>query len=96
MSGTVKVWDPRQKDDPVANMEPVKGENKRDCWTVAFGKLLKDLTLKHQIIKSTVLQESPDSQFRISSVHYSGNLSRRIDMVIGPGFEFSLCYLLAL
>ncbi|XP_033620322.1 WD repeat-containing protein 92 isoform X2 [Fukomys damarensis] len=35
--GTVKVWDPRQKDDPVANMEPVKGENKRDCWTVAFG-----------------------------------------------------------
>uniref|UniRef100_A0A4W2F9J3 Dynein axonemal assembly factor 10 n=2 Tax=Laurasiatheria TaxID=314145 RepID=A0A4W2F9J3_BOBOX len=35
--GTVKVWDPRQKDDPVANMEPVQGENKRDCWTVAFG-----------------------------------------------------------
>lgn len=40
MTGTVKVWDPRQKDDPVANMEPVQGENKRDCWTVAFGKLL--------------------------------------------------------
>lgn len=40
MIGTVKVWDPRQKDDPVANMEPVQGENKRDCWTVAFGKLL--------------------------------------------------------
>nr|XP_031531449.1 WD repeat-containing protein 92 [Vicugna pacos] len=35
--GTVKVWDPRQKDDPVANMEPVQGENRRDCWTVAFG-----------------------------------------------------------
>uniref|UniRef100_A0A8C2MA59 WD repeat-containing protein 92 n=1 Tax=Cricetulus griseus TaxID=10029 RepID=A0A8C2MA59_CRIGR len=34
---TVKVWDPRQKDDPVANMEPAQGENKRDCWTVAFG-----------------------------------------------------------
>ncbi|EGV99681.1 WD repeat-containing protein 92 [Cricetulus griseus] len=31
------VWDPRQKDDPVANMEPAQGENKRDCWTVAFG-----------------------------------------------------------
>lgn len=43
MAGTVKVWDPRQKDDPVANMEPVQGENKRDCWTVAFGKLLKRL-----------------------------------------------------
>ncbi|XP_045405707.1 dynein axonemal assembly factor 10 isoform X2 [Lemur catta] len=35
--GTVKVWDPRQKHDPVANMEAVQGENKRDCWTVAFG-----------------------------------------------------------
>lgn len=43
MAGTVKVWDPRQKDDPVANMEPAQGENKRDCWTVAFGKLLKRL-----------------------------------------------------
>lgn len=41
VAGTVKVWDPRQKDDPVANMEPVQGENKRDCWTVAFGKLFK-------------------------------------------------------
>ncbi|CAL8258789.1 unnamed protein product [Lota lota] len=35
--GTVKVWDPRQKDTPVANMEPGEGEAKRDCWTVAFG-----------------------------------------------------------
>ncbi|XP_053236441.1 dynein axonemal assembly factor 10 [Podarcis raffonei] len=35
--GTVKVWDPRQKDTPVANMEPAQGESKRDCWTVAFG-----------------------------------------------------------
>ncbi|NXN12242.1 WDR92 protein, partial [Indicator maculatus] len=35
--GTVKVWDPRQKDTPVANMEPAEGESKRDCWTVAFG-----------------------------------------------------------
>lgn len=39
ISGTVKVWDPRQKDTPVANMEPVEGETKRDCWTVAFGKI---------------------------------------------------------
>lgn len=45
-TGTVKVWDPRQKDDPVANMEPVQGENKRDCWTVAFGKLLKNLAFE--------------------------------------------------
>lgn len=39
ISGTVKVWDPRQKDTPVANMEPMEGETKRDCWTVAFGKI---------------------------------------------------------
>uniref|UniRef100_UPI00398F7B2B dynein axonemal assembly factor 10-like isoform X1 n=1 Tax=Pristiophorus japonicus TaxID=55135 RepID=UPI00398F7B2B len=35
--GTVKVWDSRQKDLPVANMEPALGFNRRDCWTVAFG-----------------------------------------------------------
>ncbi|XP_078097189.1 dynein axonemal assembly factor 10-like isoform X3 [Mustelus asterias] len=35
--GTVKVWDSRQKDLPVANMEPAAGINRRDCWTVAFG-----------------------------------------------------------
>lgn len=36
--GSVKVWDPRQKNDPVATMEPGEGESKRDCWTVAFGR----------------------------------------------------------
>ncbi|XP_064622862.1 dynein axonemal assembly factor 10-like [Lineus longissimus] len=35
--GSVKVWDPRQKDDPVATMAPGEGEAKRDCWAVAFG-----------------------------------------------------------
>lgn len=35
--GCVKVWDPRQKTDPVATMEPGEGETKRDCWAVAFG-----------------------------------------------------------
>ncbi|PIK45110.1 WD repeat-containing protein 92 [Apostichopus japonicus] len=35
--GSVKVWDPRQKDDPVACMKPKEGETKRDCWSVAFG-----------------------------------------------------------
>ncbi|KAJ1529917.1 hypothetical protein ONE63_006646 [Megalurothrips usitatus] len=35
--GAVKVWDPRQKDRPVAIMEPEEGENKRDCWAVGFG-----------------------------------------------------------
>ncbi|XP_034250555.1 WD repeat-containing protein 92 isoform X1 [Thrips palmi] len=35
--GSVKVWDPRQKDKPVAVMEPEEGETKRDCWAVGFG-----------------------------------------------------------
>uniref|UniRef100_A0A646QC37 Dynein axonemal assembly factor 10 n=1 Tax=Hemiscolopendra marginata TaxID=943146 RepID=A0A646QC37_9MYRI len=35
--GTVKLWDPRQRDVPVAKMEPSSEESKRDCWTVAFG-----------------------------------------------------------
>uniref|UniRef100_H2YR18 Rae1 protein homolog n=1 Tax=Ciona savignyi TaxID=51511 RepID=H2YR18_CIOSA len=33
--GSVKVWDVRQKDTPVACMEPEEGEDKRDCWSVA-------------------------------------------------------------
>lgn len=40
--GSVKVWDPRQKDFPVACMEPAEGESKRDCWTVAFGNSFSD------------------------------------------------------
>jgi len=34
--GVVKVWDPRQS-TPVASVEPADGEEKRDCWAVAFG-----------------------------------------------------------
>lgn len=33
-AGPVKVWDPRHKDDPVANMEPVQGENKSGLWNL--------------------------------------------------------------
>ncbi|KAI8612714.1 WD40-repeat-containing domain protein [Chytriomyces sp. MP71] len=35
--GTVKVWDVRQKDKPVAVISPAEGEKTRDAWTVAFG-----------------------------------------------------------
>jgi len=35
--GCVHVWDPRQRDSPVASMEPEPGAPVRDCWTVAFG-----------------------------------------------------------
>ncbi|XP_062549976.1 dynein axonemal assembly factor 10 [Armigeres subalbatus] len=37
--GSVKVWDPRQKDVPVAHISAI-GDNpaeKRDCWAVGFG-----------------------------------------------------------
>jgi hypothetical protein len=36
--GSVCVWDPRQKDKPVAQMLPAEGQEGRDCWAVAFGK----------------------------------------------------------
>jgi WD40 repeat protein len=35
--GCVHVWDPRQKDRPVASMEPEEGAVVRDCWSVSFG-----------------------------------------------------------
>lgn len=44
--GSVKVWDPRQKDDPVASMVAKNPESSsastpiiksRDCWSVSFG-----------------------------------------------------------
>lgn len=38
--GAVKIWDPRQKEEPVATMEPGEGEDRRDCWAVAFGVAL--------------------------------------------------------
>lgn len=57
VTGTVKVWDPRQKDSPVANMEPMEGETKRDCWTVAFGAYLHPkLQHNHGLIKKSPLQ----------------------------------------
>jgi len=35
--GCVHVWDPRQRDKPVASMEPEEGSVVRDCWAVSFG-----------------------------------------------------------
>lgn len=35
--GCVHVWDPRQRETPVASMEPEPGAPVRDCWAVAFG-----------------------------------------------------------
>lgn len=40
--GSVKVWDPRQKDEPVAHISAKKNEAgdaqaTRDCWAVCFG-----------------------------------------------------------
>lgn len=36
--GSVKVWDVRVKDRPVACMQPQAEDQRRDCWSVAFGK----------------------------------------------------------
>lgn len=35
--GSVKVWDPRQKEVAVAVIEPAEGETRRDAWTTCFG-----------------------------------------------------------
>lgn len=35
--GCVKIWDVRQKERPVAVLEPEMGQNRHDCWAVAFG-----------------------------------------------------------
>ena len=35
--GSVKVWDVRIKDKPVACMQPGEGAQTRECWSVAFG-----------------------------------------------------------
>uniref|UniRef100_A0A182SI88 WD repeat-containing protein 92 n=1 Tax=Anopheles maculatus TaxID=74869 RepID=A0A182SI88_9DIPT len=37
--GSVKVWDPRQPNDPVANICPASKDwsERRDCWAVGFG-----------------------------------------------------------
>ena len=40
--GTVKLWDTRIRDKPVACMQPESGQVKRDCWTVAFGNAHND------------------------------------------------------
>lgn len=37
-SGSVKIWDTRQPDDPVVDISPDEGQTKRDCWAVAFGQ----------------------------------------------------------
>jgi WD40 repeat protein len=40
--GCVRVWDIRQKEKPVVSLEPDEGEQRRDCWAVAFGNAYND------------------------------------------------------
>ncbi|KAL5277501.1 WDR92 family protein [Megaselia abdita] len=35
--GSVKVWDPRQNDEPVVDISPPESSSSRDCWAVTFG-----------------------------------------------------------
>jgi len=40
--GAVKIWDPRQRDVPVASLEARDEAAARDCWCVAFGNSYND------------------------------------------------------
>jgi WD repeat-containing protein 92 len=40
--GAVRIWDPRQPDEPVASLEADDPESARDCWAVAFGNSFND------------------------------------------------------
>lgn len=78
ISGTVKVWDPRQKDVPVANMEPMEGETKRDCWTVAFGMLkisnFQMITMARVRVRTAT---SPVVVFSVTNNHYKAPLYKK-------------------
>ncbi len=47
--GCVKIWDVRQKERPVAVLEPEMGQNRHDCWAVAFGNPLYFFQLKKHV-----------------------------------------------
>lgn len=36
-AGSIKVWDARQSEKPVAVLEPASQDTARDCWCVGFG-----------------------------------------------------------
>eukprot|EP00050_Salpingoeca_kvevrii_P003342 m.222744 g.222744 ORF g.222744 m.222744 type:complete len:356 (+) comp10814_c0_seq40:312-1379(+) len=40
--GAVRIWDTRQRDDPVADISPDDAAQARDCWAVAFGNSFND------------------------------------------------------
>ena len=61
-TGTVKVWDVRQENDPVAMMQPKESEAKRDCWAVAFGNLVSELSYFGHLI--SVMLEQFNGQIR--------------------------------
>ena len=46
----MKIWDPRQKDSPVAVIEPAEGEAKRDAWTACFGIISSIFSHSYQAI----------------------------------------------
>lgn len=64
------MWDPRQKNDPVAVMEPAEGDDRRDCWAVAFGKYLftinLSLTLSHWRGGNSTLSKMPAPKYLLA------------------------------
>ena len=66
--GSVKVWDPRQKDEPVANMEPGAGQDRRDCWCVAFGMVMFFTTF---LLLLQILSQYPSLKADFHSVQFN-------------------------
>lgn len=43
----LQIWDPRQKDEPVASLEAKDAESARDCWCVGFGNSYNNEEVGH-------------------------------------------------
>ncbi len=74
--GCVKIWDARQKDCPVAILEPEEGQTRHDCWTVAFGNEL--------VINCTIIVK-----FDIKTINqmFIGGAYSSSDRLLAAGFD---------
>ena len=86
--GAVKVWDPRQKNDPVATMEPGEGETKRDCWTVAFGMPFIE-TAKNLVHRSFLtIQDMVVFHFSKKQIFIAKSFTYKMERIIWISFYF--------
>ena len=84
--GTVKVWDVRQENDPVAMMQPKESEAKRDCWAVAFGTSMSYVI---NVICSRFCLGVVDGSFLWSADWYlcAGNTYTEAERVVAAGYD---------